>query len=72
MATQQELQARLDEAEKAYHALMIGGAVRVTVDQNGERVEFSAASAANLQKYIYGLKIQLGQVSPSRPAGVIF
>lgn len=72
MATQVQLQAWLTEAENAYHSLMMGGSVRVTVDQNGERVEFTAANADRLQKYIWWLKQQLGLVCPSAPAGVIF
>lgn len=72
MATQVQLQAWLVEAENAYHSLMMGGAVRVTVDQNGERVEFTASNAASLQKYIWWLQGQLGLRAPSAPAGVIF
>lgn len=72
MATTAQLQTWLTEAENAYHSLMMGGSVRVTVDQNGERVEFTAANSANLQKYIWWLKSQLGLVAPSAPAGVIF
>jgi hypothetical protein len=72
MATKEELQAYLAEAEKAYHSLMMGGAVRVTVDQNGERVEFSAANANKLLQYIMHLQTQLGIRRPMGPAGVIF
>lgn len=72
MATQQQLAAWLSEAETAYHSLMMGGAARVIVDQNGERVEFTANNAASLQKYIFWLKGQLRLAAPSRPAGVFF
>ncbi|MBT9159035.1 MAG: hypothetical protein DDT26_00284 [Dehalococcoidia bacterium] len=72
MATREQLQARLREAENAYHALMIGGSARVVVDQNGERAEFTAASATQLQKYIFYLKQMLGAAPPRAPAGVIF
>lgn len=51
--------ARLKEAEEAYHALMIGGAGRVYVDQSGERVEYVAANREALQLYIRDLKLQL-------------
>lgn len=71
MATIAQLQAYLVQAEDAYNALAIGQSVRVTVDQNGERVEFTAANADRLQKYIYSLKVQLGQLRPLGPAGVI-
>lgn len=72
MATTEQLQARLTDAENAYHALMIGGSVRVTVDQNGERVEFTAANAARLRAYIDHLKMQLGLTTVRGPAGVCF
>lgn len=52
--------AYLAGAEKAWHELNIGGAVRVFVDQNGERVEYAAANRAGLRSYILELKIALG------------
>lgn len=57
------VQQRLEEAEKAYHQLLTGQSVRVFVDQNGERIEYSVASRANLAAYIQMLKTSLGQVS---------
>lgn len=54
------LQARLDAAEAAYDKLMSGKAVRVLVDQNGERVEFTPANASRLAAYIVDLQTQLG------------
>ncbi|EMQ4336973.1 hypothetical protein WG681_004877, partial [Salmonella enterica subsp. enterica serovar Newport] len=33
----------LKEAMDAYHQLNLGGSVRVVVDQNSERVEYTAA-----------------------------
>lgn len=64
------LETRLTEAENAYHKIMLGGGVRVVVDQNGERVEFTAANAQRLNSYIFSLKSQLGIagiVGPMRP-----
>lgn len=55
---------KLAAAEAAYHKLMVGEAVRVFVDQNGERVEYSVASAARLAAYIADLKRQLGTETP--------
>ena len=49
----------LDQARCAYHELMIGGSVRVFVDQNGERVEYTAANAGRLQSYISRLEAEL-------------
>lgn len=54
------LQARLDAAEAAYDKLMSGKAVRVLVDQNGERLEFTPANASRLAAYIVDLQTQLG------------
>lgn len=53
--TCEELQDMLAEARKAYSDLVTGRAVRVVVDQNGERVEFTAASAQRLNQYIQTL-----------------
>lgn len=72
------LTAQLAEAEAAYHSLQIGGSARVVVDQNGERVEFSAANRQGLYAYIMQLKSQLGLfnpgcgVGPLAPAGFFF
>ena len=52
---------RLTEAEAALHALNIGQQARVFVDQNGERVEFSATNRAFLRAYVMELKTILGQ-----------
>jgi len=57
------LTARKTAAETAYHNLMVGGQARVVVDQNGERVEFVAASASRLKAYIQELADQLAEVS---------
>lgn len=54
------LQARLDAAEAAYDKLMSGKAVRVLVDQNGERIEFTPANAGRLAAYILELQTLLG------------
>ena len=54
------MQARLDAAEAAYDKLMSGKAVRVLVDQNGERIEFTPANASRLAAYIVDLQTQLG------------
>lgn len=72
MATTIVLQQRLDAAEAAYDKLMTGKAVRVLVDQNGERVEFTPANAARLAAYILDLQQQLGLtrtrvIGPMRP-----
>lgn len=53
--TCEELQDMLSKARKAYETLIMGGAVRVVVDQNGERVEFTAANRQSLNQYIQTL-----------------
>lgn len=72
MATEVQMLAWLASAEDAYNSLMIGGSVRVTVDQNGERVEFTAANADRLNKYIMWLRYQLGLAAVAPPGGVNF
>ncbi len=52
--------ARLAEAEASYHSLMLGGQPRVFVDQNGERIEYTAANSRSLMAYITELKRLLG------------
>ena len=57
------VQQRLSEARAAYHALMTGTSAREVVDQNGERVTFTAANKDALYNYIRTLEAQL----PSAP-----
>ncbi len=61
---------RLTEAETALHNLMMGQSARTFVDQNGERVEFTAANAGRLRAYIYELKLKLGKVDTTGPMKV--
>lgn len=71
-------QTLLDEARKAYHALMTGTSARVLVDQNGERVEFTAANKTALYNYISQLETLLAgtsgaiDVSAYHPATFVF
>lgn len=50
---------RLTHAREQYHKLMTGKAARVLVDQNGERIEYTAISADSLRKYIQDLEAAL-------------
>lgn len=77
----EQLPGLIADAERQYHMLQIGRSARVVVDQNGERVEFTAANRAGLYAYITGLKAELakcpGQTStvasiPRGPVGFIF
>jgi len=65
------LAERLVEAENAYHDLQIGKSARVYVDSNGERVEYTVANRAELQKYIQSLNsliaAEAGTPLPSGP-----
>lgn len=67
MATAQDLR----EAKEAYKKLVTGQLPRVVVDQNGERVEFTATNASLLKKYINELERELG-VSSFGPMRVWF
>ncbi|AAQ63363.1 head-tail adaptor Ad1 [Burkholderia phage BcepNazgul] len=48
----------------AYHKLLTGRSARVIVDQNGERVEFTAANQQALVTYIRQLEAQCGDCGP--------
>lgn len=50
--TCEQLKAMLADAQSALHNLRTGRQVRVVVDQNGDRVEFTAANQAGLITYI--------------------
>lgn len=74
-----ELKQQLKEAKAAYHQLMMGGSVRVVVDQNGERVEYTAANKQSLFNYIKILEAQICSPNPcsggatrNGPAGFLF
>lgn len=54
---------RLVEAEDALHQLVTGTSARVFVDQNGERVEYTAANRAALKTYIQELKSEIAGAS---------
>jgi len=56
-------QTLLDDARAKYHALMTGQLARVLVDQNGEKVEFTAAKKQDLYAYISMLEAQMAPVS---------
>lgn len=70
----------LKDAMDAYNQLNIGGSVRVVVDQNGERVEYTAANRQSLWAYILRLQNAINSPdpcraffgTPSRPARFIF
>ncbi len=65
------LQQRLEEAKAALHDLMTGRAVRVVVDQNGERVEYSVANKANLLAYIAMLEAEIANANKPRAVGAM-
>lgn len=62
----------LTDAQEQYHALLTGQKVRVVVDQNGERVEFTSANIGRLASYIDRLKAQIAGRSSLGPARVYF
>jgi hypothetical protein len=73
-AQRQLYRVRLEKAETAYDALMTGEAVRRTVDQNGEQVEFNTANASRLLAYISALREALKPATQRghRPIGFTF
>lgn len=70
----------LRDAMEAYHALSTGTSVRVIVDQNGERVEYTAANRQGLWAYISRLQNAIQSADPcsafngnsSKPVGFLF
>lgn len=77
-----QLKSMMADALDALHSLRTGRQVRVVVDQNGDRVEFTAANQAGLITYINQLQSALQskgcvECSPvsqrnSGPMGFIF
>ena len=72
--TQEELLVVLTEARAAYHSLVTGKMPRVIVDQNGERVEFTAANKTALYNYIKELEsmVEPATGTPLGPARFVF
>lgn len=65
----------LAELRRDYKDLISGNKARVVVDQNGERVEFTAANAARLYAMIQEVAACLepgATVRPNRPMGFVF
>lgn len=60
MATTEQQQLWLTEAEAALHDLMTGQR-SVSVNYNGRSVTYSQADAAQLKNYILELQVALGQ-----------
>lgn len=61
------LQERYDDALAQYHKLSTGKMARVFVDQNGERVEFTAVKTQDLWLYIQRLKSELDGLLTATP-----
>ena len=55
-----DLQARLAEAEQAYHDLLRGNSVTYVRDSTGEAISFQKADIDKLSQYIQQLKRQVG------------
>jgi hypothetical protein len=67
------LQEQLDAARIAYHNLMVGKSVREVMDQNGERIIYTAANADRLKAYISSLETQIaGATVVNRPLIPVF
>ncbi len=63
---------RLREAQAAYHQIIMGGGVKVFVDQNGERVEYNQGSIRGLTAYIAELRRLLGLGEALGPLNIWF
>jgi hypothetical protein len=56
--------ALLADAKAKFHQLVTGSLARVFVDQNGERVEFTAANRQDLYDYIQQLTSEVECPAP--------
>lgn len=72
--SQLSIAEKLVEAETVLHQLSTGTQPRVVVDQNGERIEYTATSISKLRTYISELKTQLSsdQVGSNGPLRAVF
>lgn len=62
----------LQQAEAAYHQLMLGQGVAEFRDQNGETVRYTPSRKADLWGYILQLRAELGKSSAGRPGRAWF
>jgi len=72
LATIEELQGYLREAEAARHKVAIGKSVILIRDQNGEQVQFRPTSMRELVAYIDELRAALGIRCSKGPMRMIF
>lgn len=61
MATQQQLETWLADAEQARHELMLGRAAVSVSSGSGKSVSYTATDLGKLDLYIASLRRQLGQ-----------
>lgn len=64
------LQEQLNDAKASLHMLLTGRQARVFVDQNGERIEYTAANSAKLSQYVASLEQKVGTGSSLGPMSV--
>lgn len=72
--TDDQIKALIVQLETAYIQIMTNSAVRVFVDQNGERLEFGTANADKLKAFIERLYAMLPGYSPdvTKPMRYLF
>lgn len=61
------LQQRLDAANEAYHALLLGASAREVRDSDGSMIVYTAANRDALQAYIHSLEAQITAAAGSAP-----
>lgn len=61
----------LAEAEEAMQQLQIGQNPRVIVDQNGERIEYSASNRQELRSYIERLRFECDPTTQRPPLRIV-
>lgn len=61
------IRLQLADARSAYHSLMTGTRVQLFLDQNGEKVQYTTATRADLYSYIQELQSKLPCDDPDAP-----
>lgn len=60
-------QERLDEAQAAYHSLVLGQGVAEIRDQNGETIRYNKANQSQLALYVSSLEALIAGTAPTGP-----
>ena len=68
-STQKSNAELLADAKSALHDLLVGRSARVFVDQNGERIEYTAANRGALRTYVQELEQAIAAEQGTKKTG---